>query len=894
MARIVVWFAGFVLAAGSLGTAAAGQPQPKPEPACQVNYQGRDEEPPAERAWLSANFPWVSRQPLEVQLDQSYYYADEPEAHLLLRLNSQNLVQNGTFERDAWRRGWPDDWAKQSWEATKRCHLTPNDPQSVCLRLGEGLYSAWQDVKAVKPGQAYVVTFRGKSEAGKPAGYQILWDGGQKTAEGQLAAGDFKTYTVELTPSTSAPVTIKLWSGDPQQPGSAGVGYFAHVRMVAAGTDGKPAWPFAAADVKQLKARCTLYNIWGGGRDKLSEFTVEGFAADTTETKTIPLGPLPGTKLGRSFMLAVELLDKNGKAVVTAENKPLRAELIFGKIEPPRQTLEPIKKLEWTEDYACFVNGKPFFPIMLYNWYFCEFTERDWRVDMPEMRKMGFNTVCLADTALEKIKANNLYFLMSRPGAYVDNPTGKQLDRKVLNNARAQYGDWLLAYADSSEYAGSKAQVDAMIAQYATDKAIDADRPIIQCVQGPSPAKFTAYAQTAEIVWPEPHTHDGPFTVNFVQTALDKVHDVRGKKGGAWVECATYSPYGPPLLPPDAIRERAWAALARGARGIDWFAHHAHETDAAGRPCGRTRDMAPLSWSELRGLIAELQYLTPALCAPDHPGLSLTPDLADAVRRDVNGRIYIIAAPSFWYFKSKDKMWKLPQDQWAKWNWEPGPDGRLAHKTVVGDDGNAAPHGYFFGKIYSGLQKGDKLVQEIAIDNAAGKVDTVTTWFVGYSIAGDYYQIHWNGHLATWGMQAAIDRQATRSNPLQLQATPLPAPGKWASIEVDAAEVGLAGTDVANYNHGREWCATGSPGATVWWGRSLIRKANGRQIECYGPMPDNRITFTVEGLRPTSKVVSLLDGRVLPLEGNTFHDQLLLLNETGTSDRQVRLYEITP
>ncbi|MCY3023550.1 MAG: hypothetical protein NTW87_31605, partial [Planctomycetota bacterium] len=150
----------FLAAAAEAGE----KPKPKPEPPYQVNYQGRDEEPRAERAWLSANFPWAGRPPFEVQLDQSYYYADEKEAYLFVRLNTANLVRNGTFEQDAWRRGWPDEWAKQSWEATRRHHLQPGDPASVCLRLGEGLCWVSQEVKGVVPGKAHVLTFGARAE----------------------------------------------------------------------------------------------------------------------------------------------------------------------------------------------------------------------------------------------------------------------------------------------------------------------------------------------------------------------------------------------------------------------------------------------------------------------------------------------------------------------------------------------------------------------------------------------------------------------------------------------------------------------------------------------------------------------------------------------------------
>ncbi|MCY3020543.1 MAG: hypothetical protein NTW87_16095, partial [Planctomycetota bacterium] len=580
-----------------------------------------------------------------------------------------------------------------------------------------------------------------------------------------------------------------------------------------------------------------------------------------------------------------------GQLLVDGQGAPLRAELAFGKIEPPNQVLEPIGKLEWSDDYACRINGKPFFPIMLYNWYESEFTARDWSVDMPEMRKMGFNTVYLVDRCLDKVKAANLYFLMQRPTCYVAKPAGKQLPLQSLINARESFGEWLLAYADSAEYVLK--QADAVLEQYKKDKAVDPDRPILQCVQGPSPAKFAAYAKTAEIMWPEPHTHDGPFTSNFVQTALDKAREVRGNKAGAWIECATYSPYGPPLLGPGAVRERAYAALVRGVRGIDWFAHHAHETDGQGRPCGRTKDMAPLTWSELRGLLAEFVYLTPALCAPDHPGVSVSPDLVDAVRRGggAGGKTYLIASPSFWYFKTPDKPWKVARDKWAAWNWQKGPDDRPAHKTVVGAEGKPDGHGYYFGKMYSGLQKGDKLLQDVYIAPGA-KVEGVSISFVAYFIYGDYYGIDWN-HVACWGGKEMVEKLSSNPKaPKPFPAGDLPPAGTWATIEVDAADVGLAGTDVRNYNNGRNWTVHGAPGATVWWGNSRIKLANGKVIECYAPAPDNRVVFTVAGLKADSKVLSLLDGRVLPVEGGSFRDQLFEMNDTGMDKREVRVYEI--
>jgi hypothetical protein len=866
------------------------KPKPKPEPRCQVNYQGRDEEPAAERAWISANFPWAGRPAFEVQLDQTYYYSDEKEAFLLVRLNTQNLLANGTFEQDAWRRGWPDSWTKAHWETTRRHHLEPGNPKSVCLKLGEGLCWAAQEVKGLKAGIKYIVAFRAKTDEGKKASYQVLWDG-DKSTDGQVAETQFKEYTVEFTPATDKPVTVKFWSGDFKDPASSGVGYFDRARLVAEGPDARPAWPFAASEVKSMKAKVTIVNTWAGKSEPVSDFTVEDLAPDTTETRPIPLGPLPKTKLGRSFKLTAELLDAAGKPVTASDGKPLTAVLTFGKIEPPGYRLEPIKKLEWSDDYACFINGKPFFPIMLYNWYDSEFTERDWKVDMAEMRKMGFNTVFLVDKSLEKVKAANLYFLMGRPGGYVEKPTHwKQPKLELLTNARQNFNEWLLAYGDGAEY--DIKQADSILEQFKKDKAVDPDRPIIQCVQGPSPAKFAAYAKTAEIVWPEPHTHDGPFTVNFVQTALDKVREVRGKKAGAWIECATYSPYGCPLIWPSGLRERAYAALARGVRGIDWFAHHAHETDGAGRPCGRTKDMAPLTWSEMRGLLAELVYLTPALCAPDHPGVSASPDLLDVVRRDAGGKTYVIAAPSFWYFKTPEKAWKVPKEKWGRWDWEKGPDGRLAHKTTVGAEGKPASHGYYFGKIYAGLQKGDKLLQDVFIDPAAGKVDALTSVFVAYAVQGDYYGLDWN-HRACWAAQETAAKLCGDPKAPMLNAGELPEAGKWITLEVDAADVGLVGTNINNYNNGRNFAVQGAPGATVWWGKSLIKKADGKTFECFIPLVDERVTIAVEGLKPTSTVVSLLDGRVLPVENGTFRDKFFRMDETGMNDREVRIYEIT-
>jgi len=860
----------------------------KKEPAIQINYQGRDEEPPAERAWLSANFAWAGRTPFEVQLDQGYYYTDEKEAYLFLRLNTANLVKNGTFEQDAWRRGWPDEWAKQYWKATRRHHLKPGDPASICLRLGEGLYWAAQDVKGLAPGKKHVLTFSARAEKDKPGSYQVLWDGGKGSSSGKVAAEQFQDFTVPFTPETDKPVTVKFWSGDFADANSSGVAYFAHVRMYAEDAERPPAWPFSATQISALKATVALYNTSGGKREKLSSFTIAAFMPDTTVTQPIPLEKLPAAPLGRRLLLVAELLNAKDEPVLDAQSKPLRTELPFGRIAPPVQVLEPIKKLEWSDDYACFINGKPFFPIMLYNWYESEFTARDWQVDMPEMRKMGFNTIYLVDRCLDKVKAANLYFLMQRPSCYEAKPAGKQLPLQSLTNARDNFGEWLLAYADSAEY--QLKQAGAVLERYEKDKAVDAARPILQCVQGPSPAKFAAYAKTAEIMWPEPHTHDGPFTVNFVQTALDKAREVRGAKAGAWIECATYSPYGPPLLWPGAVRERAWAALARGVRGIDWFAHHAHETDAQGRPCGRTKDMAPLTWSELRGLLAEIQYLTPALCAPDHPGIRAAPDMADVVRRDAGGKSYVIAAPSFWYFKGGiDKPWKCgPQEKWERWTWEPGPEGRLAHKSA-----GTSAHGYFFGKTYK-LQPGDKLLQEVYIDPAA-QPKAFAILFPTYTIYGDYYGIDWQ-HFACWGTQEEVDKLPKLPGmPKKVfHAGDFPPTGKWITLEVDAADAGVAGTEITSQHHGRRFYLWGDAAATVWWGKSYLKRAGGALTECYAPLQDNLVTITVEGLKPGSQVLSLLDGRVLPVEGASFRDTLFTAGPSGLDGREVRLYEITP
>lgn len=889
MRRVGVFAFAVVFFPVVLATAAAGEkPRQKAEPPFQVNPQGRDEEPPAERAWLSANFPWAGRPPFEVQLDQSYYYADEKEAYLFVRLNTANLVKNGTFEQDVWRRGWPDEWARQSWEATRRHHATPGDPASICLRLGEGRYWASQEVKGVTPGKTHLLVFGARAEKDKPIAYQVFWDGNPQPPVNRITEEKLKYYAVAFIPTTDKPVTIKFWCGDPADPASSGLGYFSHVRLFAEDADQRPAWPFSGKEVSTLKANVTLFNTWGGKRDKLAEFTVEGLQPDTTLTRPIPLEKLPATKLGRSFLLVAGLFNAKDEPVTDAQGKPLRAELSFGRIEPPVQVLEPIKKLEWSDDFACFVNGKPFFPIMLYNWYESEFTERDWKVDMPEMRKMGFNTIYLVDRCLDKVKAANLYFLMQRPSCYVEKPAGKQLPLQSLTSARTNFGEWLLAYADSAEY--QLKQADAVLEQYKKDKAVDPDRPILQCVQGPSPAKFAAYARTAEIMWPEPHTHDGPFTVNFVQTALDKARDIRGGKAGAWIECATYSPYGPPLLWPGAVRERAWAALARGARGIDWFAHHAHETDGQGRPCGRTKDMAPLTWSELRGLLAEMQYLTPALCAPDHPGIRVSPDMADVVRRDAGGKTYVIAAPSFWYFKGGiDKPWKCgPMEKWDRWTWESGPEGKLAHKNV-----GTSAHGYFYGRICR-LKAGDKLLQEVFVD-AAAKLQTFAILFPTYTIQGDYYGIDWQ-HFACWGSQEEVDKLPTLPGmPKKVfRAGDLPAAGKWTTLEVDADDVSVAGSEITSQHHGRRFYLWADAGALVWWGRSSIKRADGTVVECYGPLQDNRLTITLDVLKPGSTVTSLLDGRVLPVEGSGFKDALFTDGQHGLDDRTVRLYEVTP
>ena len=886
-----------------VGGALAVESQRKPEPAALVNPQGRDEEPVAERAWISANFPvaWVGRPPFEAQLDQSYYYADEESAHLLLRFNTQNLVRNGTFERDTWRRGWPDDWDKDYWEKVRRHHLRPRDPTSICLRLGEGRHWVQQQVGGIKVSKKHVLTFLAKTEPNKSASYEITWDGKPRSATGVITQAQFKQFKIEFTPQTDKPVVVRFWSGKFNDEASGGIGYFRHVRLHAI-PDGSPKWPFSAAEAKSLGVRITLFREWAGESRLIKSTTVRGFSPDTTLTKTISLAGLPTTRLGRSFRLVAEVVDASGNPATDAAGKPLKRVLTFGLIQPPRQVLEPIKKIEWRDNFACFVNDKPFFPIMLYNWYGGggDFTERDWRVDMPEMRKMGFNTVYLADNKLDLVKKHNLYYLLSRPAGYVEKPLPKQGHLKTLQNARKNYGEWLLAYADGVEHPDSA--IPHLQRQYAKDKSIDASRPVIQCVQGPVPTRHKGYAKAADVLWVEPHTHHPLWVVNYIETAKVQARAAGRKKFGVWCELATYSPFGPPQLDPVSLRERAWAALTHGISGIDWFAHHAYEGGAT--PNARTKDMAPLTWSELRGLLAEIQYLTPALCAPEHPGIKVTPDMVDVTRRDVDGKIYVIASPSYWYFKSAlGKPDKVPYEHWQYgWTWQRGPQGKLALKMELPEGGHSA-RWYFFGKLYNDLARGDKLIQEVYVEPES-KLESLEINHAAYTINGDYYRLRgmtrwipWND-FACWGTKAWAEKASTasRNNPRHRWIGNLPPAGRWTTLEVDAADVQLVGDDITHWHHGRRFLVNAKKGAptTVWWGRSLIRRSNGELIETFGPTPDDKVTFTVTGLKPTSKVISLLDGRVLAVEGSSFRDKLFEVTEHWLSNRQVRIYEITP
>jgi hypothetical protein len=336
---------------------------------------------------------------------------------------------------------------------------------------------------------------------------------------------------------------------------------------------------------------------------------------------------------------------------------------------------------------------------------------------------------------------------------------------------------------------------------------------------------------------------------------------VAGQEKAIWLRPQMYED-----VPYERWRFHVYVELMRGARGFQ-IAH------------------GPGDASLFRGLGGELEGLKPVLWSTDPgPPVKIFPEMEHWVRRQA-GRTYIMAATTRGLTFGR---WKWQDDTGALHGSARVTEG----ETVVRDEANSygvsevppsgpSLHGIQYLPGARRFPSGSRIVQWVWLDpkapprdlalvaKADGRFTHAATWgpfdldrFRSGSglewFLHSFYR-HADGFLG-WGRD--LLNAALPYVPREARAMgPIPRPGEWTRLEVELADIGIAGelVDGIGFVH---------DGGRVFWGRTTIESGSNSQTlwgDSLGPFPANSgpAKIEVQGLKAGTTIKVLYEDRVI-------------------------------
>ncbi len=297
---------------------------------------------------------------------------------------------------------------------------------------------------------------------------------------------------------------------------------------------------------------------------------------------------------------------------------------------------------------AAYVNGKPFFPIGLYDISREQLdliNEASVKAGLPTqtMREMiasvkaqGFNLGVMGDGFPKDDMlqaADELGFYLLPSGAL---ESREEIARRV---AVANAHKCILAWYGVDEMSDAFDYVNRSMAAYKDWREIDPNRPVVSAVQNWNPSLVPRIKQALDILMPDNY----PVPLYPMERAPDGVKiaaDFMGNRAGLWIVPQAFAWPNERVQTWRETRWMAYSAIAQGAQGLIWYTYGAQglkRTDNK-RGCWFLPDYPEL-WTNFKTLNAEIETLK-------------LPILEGKLRKDIK-------APAGVYFRAFEHKSKL-------------------------------------------------------------------------------------------------------------------------------------------------------------------------------------------------------------------------------------------
>jgi len=280
------------------------------------------------------------------------------------------------------------------------------------------------------------------------------------------------------------------------------------------------------------------------------------------------------------------------------------------------QTIRPVPpgpgQAGFDEHGLCYVDGKPFFPISIFN---------PAPQEMPIYKKMGFNCVGPYKFADEEwvaaVKAHGLKLISnSAPDARVRAETGPEAQRVISAAIRGiKDHSVVLGYYMYDEPKPDRQPVAAMLGQTRAAAGADPGRVVI----GLNNSHYFEYAPCADVMIVDAYGFPER-SFDIIISRLGTALAAMAGRGPVWLtpQCFGWMAYclgeqqpteqygRPPNY--DELRSSQWLGVAMGAQGIVWY--------SAAVQSARNQYQYPLAWQGLAAATQELAALHDVIVRP--------------------------------------------------------------------------------------------------------------------------------------------------------------------------------------------------------------------------------------------------------------------------------------
>jgi hypothetical protein len=304
----------------------------------------------------------------------------------------------------------------------------------------------------------------------------------------------------------------------------------------------------------------------GGSRIAAQQKTMVTKSGTYTALRCETDGWTPGT-----YSVKVVLANAGGTAALGTQT--------FGvEILPPAPT-----EVTFATNGSSYLNGKPFFPIGLYNveqYQLGSGSTRGERETLADIKNHGFNVGITCDG----IPSEARMAMADELGLYLA-ATPYHMDRTSMRECLAQANRHasVIYWYGMDEMAGDT--IDLAIDYYKFLRQIDPHRPVISGVQNWNPHVAERVHRALDIMMPDFYPiPDGPLTR--VAEGADLALKFNGNNR-AWIVPQAFADTMFPRAPTTAeIRCQAYLAITHGAKGLFWYCYGNKILKLPGSPSG--------------------------------------------------------------------------------------------------------------------------------------------------------------------------------------------------------------------------------------------------------------------------------------------------------------------